>query len=89
MKEAAQNQSAPGAFLAAGAGLGLGMGAGVPLGQQMAQSIQPGTTLSAGANSSSPDDPLTKLAYLKKLLEQGILTQEEYNAKRAAIIDKL
>lgn len=90
MKGAAQNQGAPGALMGAGAGLGLGMGAGVPLGQQVAQVVQPAVS---GMNNASAipsnEDPVAKLSYLKKLFEDGILTQEEYSAKRTAIIEKL
>ena len=90
MKEAAQNQGNSGNLMGTGLGLGIGMGAGLPLGQQVAQTVQPViTNMNTATSIPSDDDPVAKLAYLKKLLETGILTQEEYAAKRTAIIEKL
>lgn len=90
MKEAAQNQGAIGGIMGGGIGLGLGIGAGVPMGQQAAQTVQSSMSkTSAPSTVPSDDDPVAKLAFLKKLFESGVLTQEEYAAKRNAIIEKL
>ena len=92
MKEAASNTGAAGGFMGAAAGLGLGFGAGLPLGQQMAHAVLPAAQATIAANSVPPasaDDPLAKLEMLKKLHASGVLTNEEYAAKRATIIEKL
>ena len=76
--------------MGAGTGLGLGMGAGFPIGQEIAQAIQPAVQkMNKVLNPQQEADPVAKLAYLKKLLDEGILTQDEYITKRAAIIEKL
>ena len=87
LKDAAQNQSAVGGMMGVGTGLGLGLGAGLPMGQQVAQTVQPANN--STTNVPKDDDPIAKLAYLKKLLEAGILTQAEYEAKRSIIIETL
>lgn len=90
MQDAAKNPGTPGVFMGMGAGIGMGMGAGLPLGQSIAQTVPPAVQeMNSKSTVSFDSDPLEKLAYLKKLLETGILTQEEYNAKRSAIIEKL
>jgi len=92
MQAAAKNTGAAGGFMGAAAGMGLGFGAGLPLGQQMAQAVSPAAQSSIAANSVPPtsaDDPIAKLEMLKKLHASGVLTNEEYAAKRAAIVDNL
>ena len=85
MGEAAKNTGAVGGIVGVAAGMGLGLGAALPMGQAMAHSMQPGISPA----SPAADSPLVKLEMLKKLLDAGVLTPEEYAAKRAAIIEQL
>lgn len=77
MKEAAKN---PGGA----AGLGMGAGVGFGLGQQMAQSM--GNMNNA---SSQSDDPTTRLKKLKDMLDQKLITSEEFEAKKKDILAKM
>jgi len=77
LKEAAKNEGG-------GAGLGVGLGAGLGMGQAMAQSM---TQKTAAAAPDPGSDPAEKLARLKKMHEQGLITAEEYAAKKKQIID--
>jgi len=78
LRDAAANESGA-------AGAGVGIGAGIGLGQQMAQGM---ATPSQGA-SSGGDDILGKLAKLKTLYEQQLITEAEYTAKKQSLLDEL
>ncbi len=75
MREAARNESG-------GAGMGMGLGAGIGFGQSLAQAMaEP-----AGIGTNVPMD---KLAQLKNMHAAGLITTEEYAAKKKDILDKL
>ncbi|MEW6670427.1 MAG: SPFH domain-containing protein [Thermodesulfobacteriota bacterium] len=78
LKEAAKNEGG-------GAGIGVGLGAGLGMGQAMAQSMTQKTTAAPATNAGS--DPAAKLAQLKKMHEQGLISDEEYAAKKKQILD--
>ena len=78
LREAAKNEGG-------GAGIGVGLGAGLGMGQAMAQSMTQKTTAAAATDSGS--DSATKLAQLKKMHEQGLITDDEYAAKKKQILD--
>jgi membrane protease subunit (stomatin/prohibitin family) len=80
LKEAAKNEGG-------GAGIGVGLGAGLGMGQAMAQSMTQKTTAEPASDAGS--DPTTKLTRLKKMHEQGLITDEEYAAKKKQILDAL
>ncbi|HEU5297576.1 MAG TPA: SPFH domain-containing protein [Burkholderiaceae bacterium] len=79
--------------LAKGAGSGgvagdaMGLGAGVALGQVMAQTLQQG--LQGGAGSVKPADVMATLEKLGELKAKGILTEDEFAAKKAELLKKL
>jgi membrane protease subunit (stomatin/prohibitin family) len=79
--------------LAKGAGSGgvagdaMGLGAGVALGQVMAQSLQQG--LQGGAGGVKPADVMATLEKLGELKAKGVLTEEEFAAKKAELLKKL
>jgi len=58
------------------AGLGVGMGAGMQFGQMMA----------GQATGSTKEDPMEKLSKLKKMLDGGLISQSEYDAKKKEIL---
>ena len=79
------------------AGDAMGLGAGVALGQVLAQNLQQGLhpTNPAAAQQQpavavvNPADVMTTLEKLGELKTKGILTQEEFDAKKAELLKKL
>jgi membrane protease subunit (stomatin/prohibitin family) len=76
------------------AGDAMGLGAGVALGQVLAQNLQQG--LQGGAHPApgapaavKPDDVMAMLERLGELKAKGILTQEEFDAKKAELLKKI
>lgn len=79
LKDAAKN---PGG----GAGIGMGVGVGIGFGQQMVNSMG---GVNQGAASSGSDDIATRLKKLKELLDQNLITNEEFEAKRKDLLSKI
>jgi membrane protease subunit (stomatin/prohibitin family) len=79
------------------AGDAMGLGAGVALGQVLAQNLQAGLSgaSSAAAQSAAApvgvkaDDVMGMLEKLGELKAKGILTEEEFGAKKAELLKKL
>ena len=79
------------------AGDAMGLGAGVALGQVMAQQLSHGLqgaapqapAAAAAAATVKPDDVMATLEKLGELKAKGILTQEEFDAKKAELLKKL
>jgi membrane protease subunit (stomatin/prohibitin family) len=80
------------------AGDAMGLGAGVALGQVLAQNLQQGlqgggnaaqAAAAAAAAGVKPDDVMATLEKLGELKAKGILTQEEFDAKKAELLKKL
>lgn len=79
------------------AGDAMGLGAGVALGQVLAQNLQQGlqsgnaaqAAAAATAATVKPDDVMATLEKLGELKTKGILTQEEFDAKKAELLKKL
>jgi len=74
MREAARNESG-------GAGMSMGLGAGIGLGQSMAHAM-------TGPESVAVPAPMAKLAQLKEMHDAGLITDEDYAAKKKDILDK-
>ena len=83
---AAQNE---GGLAGLGAGVGAGLTVGQVMGQAMMQSMTPGGAPAAPAATVSPDDVVATLEKLHGLVAKGILTQEEFDAKKAELLSKL
>jgi membrane protease subunit (stomatin/prohibitin family) len=79
------------------AGDAIGLGAGVALGQVLAQNLQAGLQAAPAAAASAaaasvgvrPDEVMATLEKLGELKTKGILTQEEFDAKKAELLKKL
>ena len=79
------------------AGDAMGLGAGMALGQVLAQNLQQGLKPAAAPASAAPeaaasvkaDDVIAMLEKLGELKGKGILTQEEFDAKKAELLKKL
>ena len=74
----------------------MGLGAGVALGQVMAQQLNQGlraapdaATPAAASAGVKPEDVMATLEKLGELKAKGILTQEEFDAKKAELLKKL
>jgi hypothetical protein len=61
---------------------GLGLGAGLPLGQQMGHLLNTGQQ----ENQQSVHE---KLSNLKKLLDDGLITEEQFKEKQAKLVEDL
>ncbi|WP_423459195.1 SPFH domain-containing protein [Ottowia sp. VDI28] len=80
------------------AGDAMGLGAGVALGQVLAQNLQQGLQGGAQATPAAaaaapvgvkPEDVMATLEKLADLKAKGILTQDEFDAKKAELLKKL
>jgi len=75
------------------AGDAMGLGAGVALGQVLAQNLQAGLQAAPAAAQAAvgmkPDEVMATLEKLADLKGKGILTQEEFDAKKAELLKKL
>jgi membrane protease subunit (stomatin/prohibitin family) len=75
------------------AGVGAGLGAGLTMGQAMAQAIGQGMTTPASAPaavaSASAGETVATIEKLHGLVEKGILSKEEFEAKKAELLKKL
>ena len=75
----------------------MGLGAGVALGQvmaqQLSQGLQGGAAQAAAAAAApvgvKPDEVMATLEKLAELKAKGIVTQEEFEAKKAELLKKL
>ena len=69
------------------AGEAVGLGAGVALGQVMAQQL--GRALQAAPTAIGPDEVMATIERLGELKARGLLTDEEFSAKKAELLKKL
>jgi membrane protease subunit (stomatin/prohibitin family) len=68
----------------------MGLGAGVALGQVMAQQLNQGLQGgAAAAGGVKPDDVMATIEKLGELKAKGVLTDEEFAAKKAELLKKL
>lgn len=67
----------------------MGLGAGVALGQVMAQQLQQGLQGQGQAAGVKPDEVMATIEKLGELKARGLLTDEEFSAKKAELLKKL
>jgi membrane protease subunit (stomatin/prohibitin family) len=87
---AAQGGDAGGAAgLGVGLGAGMGVGAGMAqiIGQNMAQSQQ--QSQQPQGQAQAQPDPSTVLKQLKQMLTDGLISQEQYDAKAKEVLDRM
>jgi membrane protease subunit (stomatin/prohibitin family) len=97
--DAAQQGGEGGGLTGAGVGAGLGAGIGMMLPGMMREAMQGGGSTApqgaapaaaAGGAAAAGADPMAdKLRRLKGLLDQGLINQEEYDAKRQKLLDEI
>lgn len=80
-KAAGAPGGAAGGMLAGGLGLGMGLGAGVPVGQQLGQVLN--------VPPVPPEDAAARLKKLRGLFDGGLISQQEFDAKKQQIIDSV
>jgi membrane protease subunit (stomatin/prohibitin family) len=68
--------------------VGLGLGTGMAAAKIMAESLSPSQAQSAGGPAAA-SDPMATLKMLKDMLDQGLISQEEYDAKKAEVLKRL
>jgi membrane protease subunit (stomatin/prohibitin family) len=79
MRDAARNPSG-------GAGAWMGLGAGIGMGQMMAGMMQ----MNQPQQAQQPaNDPMAKLQKLKQMLDGGLITAAEYDAKKKEILSSM
>ena len=93
LQKYAQFQSAESISVAAAnsggmAGIGAGLGAGAAIGQTMNQALNSGAHPTDSGPASS-EDLVSKLNQLHELLKNGVLTQSEFDAKKAEILKRM
>lgn len=91
LQDAAQNPGAAGAMLSSGLGLGLGLGAGVQAGQALGQGLVGAASQPPAAPASAPstDSTMTRLKQLKELHDTGLISTEDFERRKASILDAL
>ena len=70
------------------AGAGAGIGAGLAIGQAMAGQLG-GAAAGGAAAAAAAADPLALLDRLHELVGKGVITQAEYDAKKAQLLDQI
>lgn len=86
LEKVAENEGgATGGLLAGGLGLGMGLGAGIPVGKQVGSVLN----METEQNANKVDDEVEKMKKLKRMLEEGLITKEEYNKKRKQILEDI
>ena len=69
------------------AGIGAGVGVGAAIGQAMATNMN--AAPSAAPQTTGNNDPQVRLAQLKALLDQGLITAEDYEKAKAEVLKQL
>ena len=69
------------------AGIGAGVGVGAAIGQAMATNMN--AAPSAAPQTTGNNDPQARLAQLKALLDQGLITAEDYEKAKAEVLQQL
>jgi membrane protease subunit (stomatin/prohibitin family) len=69
-----------------GAGAGVGIGAGIGMGQMMAQNMM---NPAGAAATVAQEDPIQQIEKLGELFKKGVLTQAEFDAKKAELLSKI
>lgn len=81
--EAAANNPGGGGDMSSG----MGIGAGLAMGQQLAQTLQGAQQQPAAAPAAAaPKSVKDRLAELKSLLDDGLISEDDFNQRKAAIL---
>ena len=85
--KAAENEGGlAGTFLSGGLGLGLGMNTG----QQLGQTISQATNINGNQQKQTETGDITsRLSQLKSLLDNGLISADDYESKKSKLLDLL
>lgn len=89
LDNALQNEGGAGGMMGMGVGLGAGMAAGGAMGELAKGLFNPQQQAPQQPTAPAAEDPLAKLAQLKKLLDAGLITQSDYDTAKTAVLAKL
>jgi membrane protease subunit (stomatin/prohibitin family) len=91
MEKAANNQGAAGGAMGAGLGLGVGFGAAMPIAQQIGQNMSVAVTPAQQIpqNAAPANDPVQALKKLKDMLDAGLISQNDFDAKKGEILKNM
>ena len=84
LENASLNQSVTGETMGGGIGAGMGLGMGFMMPQMIQQSM-----MSSMQGSSEKETAMDKLKKLKELLDMGVISQDEFNQKKAILMDQI
>lgn len=73
-----------GQLLSAGLGVGVGLGAGVPMGQSLSSNVNVNSAM-----NNDGDELLVKLKKLKQLLEADLISKDDFEKKKAELLDSI
>ncbi len=85
LNAAADNQSDGGGGVGGFLGAGIGIGAGLPIGSQMGQKLD----ITGNQTKETNLDASERIKKLKEMLEQGLITESQFNKKREEILKDL
>ena len=71
------------------AGIGAGAAAGMAIGQTMASSIAPQAPAAPAAPAQPAEDPMVTLEKLHKLMTAGVISEEEFAAKKTELLSRI
>ncbi len=71
------------------AGAGMGMAAGMAMGQNMATAIGGAMGNNLGGGNTAGEDPVQLISKLHELLTKGVLSQAEFDAKKAELLKNI
>ena len=71
------------------AGMGAGMGAGMVMGQAMAGAMQNGMAQPQPVSPTAAQNHQDKLTQLKALLDNGLISQADYDTAKAEVLKQL
>ena len=83
LKDAANNESDGGVGSMMSAGIGLG--AGFPLGQQMGQNM----SVNSPQSDNTSNDISSKMKQLKVLLDEGLISEDQFKEKQSKLLEDL
>ena len=64
---------------------GIGLGAGFPLGQQMGQNM----SVNPPQSDNTSNDISSKMKQLKDLLDEGLISEDQFKEKQSKLIEDL
>ena len=87
--DAAQQSGEGGGAVGSGMGVGMGAGLGMMLPQMMREAMQGSGTAPAAPAAAAANPVADKIRQLKQMLDEGLISQDDFNAKRQKLLDEM